>query len=200
MKVTLLLMTCLLVAPRLHGLELNSGLPALAIREPGELRLVGDDIRYTSWSTTEIKQGRSALIFYLPGRARSEAIIAPLRERLEARAFPEGSFQSISIVDLDAALWGTSGFVLSSMAKNKRKYPRASLIADRDGEASRAWSLQPSTVAVILLDASGRIEYLHEGELSEGEVGKIMELLAREIASATQESLCLPTAEARTSR
>ncbi len=82
---------------------------------------------------------------------------------------------------------GTTGMVLSELGKNKRQHPRASLIADDAGRALSAWSLEEKSVAVVLLDTSGEIRYLREGELSEHNVDEIIELLNEEIAASKAE-------------
>ena len=116
----------------------------------------------------------------------SDSIIAPLRERLDNGNYDPGSFQSISVVNLDDALWGTQGLVTSELAKNKRAHPQAVLVADDEGRGLKAWSLEPKGVAVILLNADGKIRLLKEGKLSEGDVNDIVTALNNEIAKSEQ--------------
>lgn len=165
-------------------LEVGGNLPTLDVPSRGELVMLGDKVSFSPWSSTSISTGSPALIFHMPARMSSDAAIAPLRARLEAGEYPTESFQSISVVNLDDALWGTSGLVAGELAKNKRAHPQAVLVADDAGRGLKAWQLKSRTIAVILLNAEGEITYLKEGELSQNDIDTIIAKLDAEIASA----------------
>ena len=166
------------------ALEGGGNLPTLDVPSRGELVMLGDKVSFSPWSSTSISTGSPALIFHMPARMSSDAAIAPLRARLEAGEYPTESFQSISVVNLDDALWGTSGLVAGELAKNKRAHPQAVLVADDAGRGLKAWQLKSRTIAVILLNAEGEITYLKEGELSQDDIDTIIAKLDAEIASA----------------
>ncbi|AKH70019.1 putative transcriptional regulator [Spongiibacter sp. IMCC21906] len=166
------------------AIELGGTLPAYQVESKGELILEGEDIRYQPWSSSAITNDSPTLIFYMAARLSSEKIIAPLRDQLDAKNYADGSFQSISIVNMDEALWGTGGLVLGKLADNKRDHPRATIIADDVGSALSLWSLKKKSVAVILLNSDGVIEYLNQGSLSENEVAEIIQLLDKKIAKS----------------
>jgi YtfJ family uncharacterized protein len=165
-----------------YGLELGGTLADVSIPSKGELVLNKSKVDYKSWSTASIQRGSPALIFHLAARMSSDNIIAPLRTRLEEQDFAPGSFQSISVVNIDDAMWGTSGMVSSEMEKNKRAHPEAVLVADDASRGRKAWQLKESSVAVILLDANGKIRYLKEGKLGRKDIDTIMALLNTEIS------------------
>ena len=168
------------------ALELGGELPALDVPSRGELEINGDSVRFVPWSTEQITADTPALIFHMAARMSSDSIIAPLRDRLDKGDYAPGSFQSISVVNLDDALWGTQGLVTSELAKNKRAHPQAVLVADDEGRGLKAWSLEPKGVAVILLNTDGNIRLLKEGKLSEDEVNDIISALDDEIAKSEQ--------------
>lgn len=176
----------LCVSAASSALEMGGQLPPLDIPSRGELKLDGDDVRFEPWSSKQMIEGRPALVFHLAARMSSDAIIAPLKERLDNGDYAPDSFQSISVVNLDDALWGTQGLVTSELAKNKRAHPQAVLVADDDGRGLKAWSLKPKSVAVILLDANGSIRLLKEGKLSADDVNDIISALNAEIAKTEQ--------------
>jgi len=164
------------------AIELGGTLPSFAVPSKGELILDGDKIRHQAWSTAQISTGSPALIFHVAARMSSDGIIAPLKERLNQRDYEPGSFQSISVVNLNDALWGTAGLVSSELEKNKREHPKAILVADEKGSGIEAWQLKKGTVAFILVDHNGKIRYLKEGKLSADDVNTIIALLDEEIA------------------
>ncbi|WP_373078255.1 YtfJ family protein [Zhongshania sp.] len=165
-----------------YALEIGGTLADVSIPTKGELVLNKSKIDYKAWSTETIRRGSPALIFHLAARMSSDNIIAPLRSRLEERNFTPGSFQSISVVNINDAMWGTSGMVSGEMEKNKRAHPEATMVADDASRGLKAWQLKESSVAVILLDANGKIRYLKEGKLSSKDIDTIMSLLDKEIA------------------
>ena len=114
----------------------------------------------------------------------ADAIIAPLKERLNQANYEPGSFQSISIINLDDAMWGTSGLVSSELGKNKREHPEAVLVADEEGHGLAAWQLEQGTVAFILVDYEGKIRYLKQGKLSADDINTIIAMLDEEIAKS----------------
>lgn len=168
------------------ALEVGNSLPALEVPSRGELKLNGDDVRFEPWSTQQIDAGSPVLIFHMAARMSSDSIIAPLRERLDNGSYAPDSFQSVSVVNLDDALWGTQGLVTSELAKNKRAHPQAVLVADDEGRGLKAWSLAPKGVAVILLDTNGKIRMLKEGKLSAEDVDSIVAALDEEISKSEQ--------------
>ena len=168
------------------ALELGGELPALDVPSRGELEINGDSVRFVPWSTEQITADTPALIFHMAARMSSDSIIAPLRDRLDKGDYAPGSFQSISVVNLDDALWGTQGLVTSELAKNKRAHPQAVLVADDEGRGLKAWSLEPKGVAVILLNTDGNIRLLKQGKLSEEDVNDIISALDDEIAKSEQ--------------
>ncbi|MEX1669541.1 YtfJ family protein [Zhongshania guokunii] len=182
LKKVLLGLTLITGACSSYAVEMGGTLPDVSIPTKGELLLNKSKVTYKNWSSSSIQRGSPALIFHMAARMSSDKIIAPLRERLEKEDFTPGSFQSISVVNIDDALWGTSGLVSSEMEKNKRAHPEAILVADDGGRGLKAWQLKKGDVAVMLLDAKGEIRYLKEGSLSSDDINTIIGLLNTEIA------------------
>ncbi len=166
------------------ALELGGTLPTLDVPSRGELVINGDKTSFVPWSSSAIRTGSPALIFHLAARMSSDAAIAPLRTRLEAAGYAPGSFQPISVVNLNDALWGTSGLVAGELAKNKRAHPEAVMVADDAGRGLARWELKPKGVAVILINAEGKISYIKQGKLSPADIDSIINKLDAEIANA----------------
>jgi uncharacterized protein len=167
-----------------NAIEVGGTLPNFTVPSKGELVLNGEKISHKPWSTSQIALGSPALIFHTAARMSSDGIIAPLKKRLNAREFEPGSFQSISIINLNDALWGTSGLISSELSKNKREHPEAILVADEKGAGIKAWTLSTGTVSFILVDDEGKIRYIKEGKLSAADIDTIMTLLDEEIAKS----------------
>ncbi|MBW2939400.1 YtfJ family protein [Zhongshania aquimaris] len=167
-----------------NAIEIGGTLPDFSVPTKGELIIDGSKIQHKPWSTQQITEGTPALVFHVAARMSSDAIIAPLKERLNAKDYEPGSFQSISVINLNDALWGTAGFVGSELEKNKREHPKAILVADDKGSGIAAWELQKGTVAFILVDSKGVIRYLKQGKLTQSDIDTIITMLDEEIAKS----------------
>ena len=163
------------------ALEVGSTVPAFNINKPGELIIEGDKLNKAPWQSSAIGGGRPALVFYLPARASSEDDIDPLRQRLDKEDYEPGSFHSITVVNLDDALWGTSGFVESQVAKNKRAHPRATMVLDQKGKGRQVLKLPKKTTVVFLANAEGQVIDYREGALTEQAADEVITLLHQQI-------------------
>ncbi|MBD2858530.1 hypothetical protein IB286_05860 [Spongiibacter sp. KMU-158] len=168
------------------ALEQGQKLPELAVDNKGEFVLNGDKVDYRPWNSNQITTGRPALVFHLPPRLSTESMINPLRDRLEAENYAEGAFQSVTVINLKEAMWGTSGMILSRLSEDKTKHPSATFVIDDQNRGVKAWDVGARDVVVALVNTEGTITHLHTGELSADDVNTIMSLLNEQIAKADQ--------------
>ena len=78
----------------------------------------------------------------------------PFTDRMKTD-LPQGAFLSTTILNLDEAMWGTSGLVVSELKSNKKEFPNAVLVADADGVGRKQWQLEEENSAVIVTDPQG---------------------------------------------
>ena len=97
-------------------------------------------------------------------------------------ALPLGSYHVTTVINLDDALWGTSGFVVSEVKDSKKKYPASTIVLDENGTGLETWQLQPKGAIIIVLDTLGTVLYLKEGGMSEEEIENTLELMRQQIA------------------
>ncbi len=180
-------LTTLLLSLSVQATTISVGqpLPPLQIQNHGELLLEGDEVSYRPWQSEQTR-GRITLVQHLAARLSVKDLYKPLNDALEAAAPSPDKFIVTAIVNLDDALWGTSGMAFSEMKDNKRKHPTASIIADKDGAGLAAWKLQEKGGALILLDAEGRVIYFKQGALTEAETEQLVtEIVSRVEASSS---------------
>jgi hypothetical protein len=171
----------LLLALLLHALgaaALSPGdtLPPVRIDSPGELRLEGERIAFAPWDTAALA-GRLHIVQYLAARKSSQDLIQPFNDRLKASGIPLERYHLTTIVNLDDAMFGTRGFVMSELEDNKRRYFRSTIVADDAGAGRTAWGLAEKSSAVLVLDPGGRVLFFREGAMSEDEIERILSLL-----------------------
>jgi YtfJ family uncharacterized protein len=138
----------------------------------------GDDFIFAPW-TLPASLGKVHVLQYMAGRASARSQTRPFTDRLEA--LPDNSFHVTTVVNLDDALWGTSGFVVGELKSNKRKYPDSTIVLDEKGSGLSRWGLQPKGATVVVLDPGGSVLYFKEGAMSDPEIENTLEMIRQYI-------------------
>ena len=146
---------------------------------PGEM-----EITYRPWSTSEL-EGKVSTIYHLAARMGIEDINQPYIDALIKAdlpdKLPESDYKTTTILNLDDAVWGTSGLASSKFTKSQEEFPYAYYVADLKGTAAEAWNLEKKNTAVIVIDKSNKVLFFKEGKLNDKDiasaVSKIKEAL-----------------------
>jgi YtfJ family uncharacterized protein len=168
--ITLFCVSAFAVAP-----AVDAPLPPLAIKERGELTLAGDDFKFVPWNLNA-SPGKVHVVQYFGATMSDSEVFKPVTDLLE-KSFPPGSVLVTTILNLDAALWGTTGFVMSELEKNKRIHPQATIVVDEKGQGVTDWELGKDGRGLIVTDAQGTVKYFSRQALNETELASVMELL-----------------------
>ncbi|MDH4040847.1 MAG: YtfJ family protein [Gammaproteobacteria bacterium] len=182
MKLPILVLLACLTAPLALGADVPVGgrLPDLSIAERGELVISGDDVDYRTWSYPQ-QPGKVHVLQYLAATRAASNINKPFTDRMKTD-LPKGSFLSTTILNLDEAVWGTAGLVVSELKSNKRDFPNAVLVADEDGAGLQQWQLEKESSAIIVTDPAGVVRYFKQGPMSAAEIDSTLELVRQYIA------------------
>ncbi|MFC3914851.1 YtfJ family protein [Pseudaeromonas sharmana] len=159
-----------------HSIQLASPLPAVQVSEQGELQLQSGQTRYQGWDSQQLP-GKVRVIQHIAGRSHAKELNAPLIEAIKAAKLPHDRYQTTTIVNLDDALFGTGGFVVSSVEKSKAEFPWSSFVLDEQGVVRKAWDLQEESSAIVVLDKDGKVRFVKDGALSPEEIATVMTLL-----------------------
>ena len=155
----------------------NSPLPLLDISERGELTMAGDDFTFTPWRS-DANLGKVQVIQYFGATMSDSKIFEPFTDLLQKSVKP-GVVHVSTVLNMDAAMWGTSGFVLSELEKNKRVHPDATMVVDEKGAGVTAWDLGDSGSGLIILDSSGIVQYFTQRPLSAEELTAALALVKK---------------------
>ena len=165
-------------------LSVGRPLPTLQVTSPGELHLQDDEsIDYAPWDSTSTV-GKPTLIYHLAGTSSASDLNRRFIDRLKTLELPKGSYYFVTIVNLEDAMWGTSGLVQNSVEKRKRRYQRNIFVLDETSIVRNQWGLVPESSAVLLLDASGTLVRFKDGPLTEGEEQEFVQLINRAVAGS----------------
>lgn len=154
-------------------------IPRLVIDSPGELLLAGEEYNYRPWSS-EAFPDKLHVLQYVPGTRRDGKIFEPFTDLLQAELEPD-SYHVTTIVNLDAALWGTRGLVASEVKSSKRRYPGATLVLDEDGSGATTWQLGDRGIGLMIVDERGIVRYFTREPMSETDMNTELQWLRAQI-------------------
>ena len=169
----LLMVTCGTALAETPTVE--STLPALSITDRGELILEDNEFSFTPWGS-EQNPGKVHIVQYFGGTKSDSEIFKPFTDLLQ-ETFDLGTYHVTTIINLDAALWGTSGFVVSEVEENKRNFPLSTMVLDEDGTGVTAWQLGEQGAGLVILDSQGIVRYFTTEAMSAREMAESVDLV-----------------------
>lgn len=159
---------------------LNSALPALAIEDRGQMLLDGDDsISYAPWSS-DANPGKVHVVQYVAATRSASKAYSPFTDKL-AEAFSPEDFHVTTIINLDDALWGTTGLVVSEVEDSKRKFPKSTLVLDENGAGIKGWGLTKKGFALAILDRQGSVLYFTQNPMVDGDLEDMVNMVKSQI-------------------
>jgi uncharacterized protein len=163
------------------GPQPGNSLPLLTIEDRGELVLESNEIHYQPWSS-ERSPGTVHIVQYLAGTRSASGVFRPFTDELK-NTFTFTDYHVTTIINLDDALWGTGGLVVSEVESNKRQYPLATMVLDESGIGRKSWGLTKKGAAVFILDKEGTVLHLLEDTMSDQQLQHMLELVSSQIES-----------------
>ena len=174
--ITSLLMV--LSLPSHAAVSVDATLPAVSIKNGGELTLEDNQVRYASWHSQQLT-GKVYVIQHIAGRSSAKEINAPLIDQIKTAGFPKTAYQTVTIVNTDDAIWGTGGIVKGKLENSKREFPWSMMVLDEEGAARTNWGLDKKSSAIIVVDRDNRVRWMNDGALNEQEQQDVMALIQR---------------------
>lgn len=160
-------------------IELGSPMPLLEIKDKGELVPEGDDFTFQPWSSNSQPE-TVHVIQYFGATLGDRDVFAPFTDLLQQELEP-GTVHVTTILNLDAAMWGTKGMVMSELKKNKTAHPEATIVADADALGVDAWALGKQGTGLFILDNQGKLLFSTLGSLQQDELAPTIELIRANI-------------------
>jgi YtfJ family uncharacterized protein len=161
-----------------NNISLSKELSPVVVSSAGEVIQSAQNkgIIYQGWNSNQLK-GRVFLIQHIAGRSASKKMNAAMMSAITAAKLPVDKYLTVTIINANDVIWGTSGFVKSSVEDSKIEYPHASFVLDQKGIVAKAWDLQPESSAIILLDKQGKVLFSKDGVLSQEEIDSVIQLI-----------------------
>lgn len=155
-------------------------MPPLVIEKRGELLLQGKEFSYTPWQLPAAGLGKPHVLQYMAGTMRARNQTRPFTDALEEH-IPYDKIHMTSVINLDQAMWGTTGFVIGKLESNKEKYPLSTIVLDEQGVGQETWALAPKEAVVVIIDAGGSVLYFKQGAMSDAEIEETLALIRQHI-------------------
>ena len=155
----LLAVSCLLMPlmATAHNFRNGQRVAPVGVADRGELILDKEKFSYKNWNSAQLP-GKVRVVQHIAGRSSAKEKNAALIEAIKSAGLPHDRYQTTTIVNTDDAIPGTSMFVRSSIESNKKLFPWSQFVVDSDGLVRKAWQLDESSSAIVVLDKVGRIQ------------------------------------------
>ena len=164
-------------------IKLGQPLPEVTLNELGKLNLEGEQISYVPWNSRELR-GKVFTIYHLAGTRSAASLNDAFIDRLLEEQFdllPGNPHQTFNIINLDDAMFGTSGIVQRTVEDRKRKYIVPGFALDKEGVIREAWGLVPESSAVIILNKAGKVVFFKDGQLSQAEIDQAIQVIKKNL-------------------
>jgi hypothetical protein len=155
-------------------------LPVLAIGDRGELVMNEDDFQFVPWRS-DTQTGKLFVLQYFGATFSDRDVFQPFTDLLQ-KSFEPGTVHVTTVLNLDAALWGTGGMVISELEKNKRAHPDATMVVDADGKGVGEWELGDAGTGLMIVDDKGIVTYFSRQALTDDEMQAAVELIRASLA------------------
>ena len=162
-------------------IKLSQPLPKVTLNELGKLNLEGEQISYVPRNSRELR-GKVFTIYHLAGTRSAASLNDAFIDRLLEEQFdllPGNPHQTFNIINLDDAMFGTSGIVQRTVEDRKRKYIVPGFALDKEGVIRKAWGLAPESSAVIILNKAGKVVFFKDGQLSQAEIDQAIQVIKK---------------------
>lgn len=157
----------------------ESPLPPLNISDRGELLFKDDDFTFAPWRSDSSPQ-KVHVVQYFGGTMAASETFKPFTDTLQKTLTP-GTYHVTTIINLDAAMWGTTGFVVSELKKNKRMHPTATMVLDEEGTGASQWGLGDDGTGLAIMDEQGTVKYFTRQAMSDEEIQATLALVRANI-------------------
>jgi len=169
-------------------IELGKPLPPVVISDRGELLLVDGKPQYPSWNSSSL-HGKLVVLQHMAARLTAKSQMQAFNDEMEKRAYPPERVLVAVVVNLDDALWGTTGLVESELTGNKKKHPQSNIVPDKNGVARSAWQLEEKSAALVLLDTDGTVLFFKQGKPTRAERNRVFQLIEQRLAPASADAV-----------
>lgn len=170
------ILIAIIASTHAQALTLDKKLPSLTIKNKGMLTLNDKKFSYQPWDSNNLKPKRWLIQHIAPLPIVSEYNVR-ISELLNAIDVPKNNCRTITIINVDEAIWGTRPFIYSKLKKSLKLNPKCQIVADAEGTARQQWQLKKKGNYVAVIDEQQHVLFLQEGKLSDKQITTVMSLL-----------------------
>ncbi len=163
-----LLLLPFLLSLTLSAAELGSKLPGITLDGDKGGRVAGG-----KWESSEL-QGKVHLVFYVdPDESDLNEVLS---DAVKASEPDRSKFASVAIINM-AATWKPNFAIQSVLEGKQEKFPHTTYVKDMDKYIVKSWNIADDNNDIILLDKTGKILFIQEGEVDADGIKKVLKLI-----------------------
>ncbi len=162
----------------LHALALPAVgelLPPLEVTQEGQMLQVDDEFEFQPWRTDSLT-GKVSVVQYFGATKKDSERFKAFTDQLQGN-IDSTQVTVATIINMDAALWGTKGFVMSELKKNKREHPDAVMVIDKKGKGVDHWQLGKEGAAMFITGRDGTLKFVTQQPLNAAEIEEAIALI-----------------------
>jgi len=162
---------------------IGEALPAISpSKKLQQLNVKGAKVDYAAADLESLK-GKVTVFYHLAARQGTDKIHKLLVDALRAEDFPVETYQMVTVLDINDAMWGTAGLAKSTFedASKEDKNAQVRCWLDSGSVIANAWELDEKSSAMIILDKDAKILAVHEGKIKADEVAPLIALVKENI-------------------
>ena len=130
-----------------------------------------------AWSSSMLKDKVYAVFYVDPDEKDKNEKFA---DALKASNFDHLKYGSVAIVNL-AATWKPNVIIEALLKSKQEKFPNAVYVKDKRKTLVKEWGLADDNSDIMVFAKDGKLLYLKEGKLDQGEIDKVIELIKSNI-------------------
>lgn len=154
-------------------------LPPVVIADLGEVTLVEDEFGYQPWDSSK-GHSKVHILQYIAGTMSAKKTFEPFTDALQ-ETFEIAHYHVTTIVNLDAATWGTGGLVVSEVKSSKREFPLSTIVMDEEGVGAEQWGLGKKGAGLAIIADTGELLFFKQDSLSEEEISAGLAIVRAQI-------------------
>ncbi len=163
-------------------LNVGDSLPELILKgdsedKLGKLVLNSDKITYADFNSAELK-GKMRSVLYIAATMSAASINEAFADALKTANLPTDKYQTVIIMNLDEAMWGTGGIVKGKIEDKQKEVPNSMFANDEDGDGLKKWGIK-TDYAVMVIDQMGKIVAYKDDKLTEQDIRDFIDTIRK---------------------
>jgi len=137
----------------------------------------GGKVDGSAWNSSMLS-GKVHVLFYVDPDKKD--VNEAFADALKAASFDHAKYSSVAVVNL-AATWKPNIIIEALLKSKQKKFPEATYVKDKKKVLVKEWGLADDNSDIMVFGKDGKLLFLKEGKLDQGEIDKVIGLIKSNI-------------------